>query len=86
MLDPFDKIPDALKAKPKRLDAGFSIAFPGEEATEQGGFDEKVEAEITKANYALRVACNEMLYQGRGKPRPLGRGQERGRHRRPLGG
>jgi len=24
--------------------------------------------------------------QGRGKPRPSGRGQERGRHRRPLGG
>jgi len=36
MLDPFDKIPDALKAKPERLDAGFAIAFSGEETTEHG--------------------------------------------------
>ncbi len=36
MFDPFDKIPDALKAKPKRLDAEFSVTFPGEEATEHG--------------------------------------------------
>ena len=36
MLDPFDKIPDALKAKPERLDAGFAIAFSSEETTEHG--------------------------------------------------
>ena len=36
MLAPFDEIPDALKAKPKRLDAGFAVTFSGEEATEHG--------------------------------------------------
>ena len=34
MLDPIDKVPDARKAKPQRLDAGFAVAFSGEEATE----------------------------------------------------
>jgi hypothetical protein len=36
MFDPFDKIPDALKAKPEALDAGFAVTFPGEEAPEHG--------------------------------------------------
>ena len=36
MLDPFGKIPDALKAKPKRLDAGFAVVFSGEETAEHG--------------------------------------------------
>ena len=29
-----------------------------------GGCDEKIEAEITKANYLLRVVCNGMKLRG----------------------
>lgn len=36
MLDPFNKIPDALKAKPERLDAGFAVTFPAQETAEHG--------------------------------------------------
>ena len=36
MLDPVDKIPDARKAEPERLDAGLAVPFPGEEAAEHG--------------------------------------------------
>ncbi len=36
MAEPLKKNPDALKTKPERLDAGFAVTFPGEEAAEHG--------------------------------------------------
>jgi hypothetical protein len=46
MLDPFDEIPDALKAEPKRLDAGFAVTFSGEEATEHGDSPDTLEGGV----------------------------------------
>ena len=36
MLDPFNKVPDTLKAKPERLDAGFAVTLSGEETAKHG--------------------------------------------------
>jgi hypothetical protein len=55
MLDPIDEIPDALKAKPKRLDAGFAVRFSGEEATEHGDLPD---------NLAQRGCCSRDGFLG----------------------